>query len=330
MNKQQQIIKQHNVITQARYSLSATELDIFFALLSKIGDEKASKDFYVVDVNWLEQLSGVKFNSTQLRHTTETMIKRIYTLTEDDGSYTQVALLSSVRYIAKERKLILRVAPEMEEYLFDLKKNFTLYYLEYALKLNSKFSKRLYQMLSQFRSTGLFKTSLKQLKEQLGLIDEETGKEQYGKLSAFKRYVLDVAQEELESTDMPFTYKLIKKGLAYQGIEFHFEPLGLDGRPVAADCLVGAGETEEAVEEAKARVEARLLHPEEVVHEGVRTLYERMTDDFDLAHEQIAEIFDGFKIKAIHKALYDIKLLISDGKVSNKKAYTMKFFANLK
>lgn len=312
-----QLIRQHNVITQARYSLSATELDLFFALLSQIGDDKVSRKAYTIDVKWLEGLSGKKLNTTQLRQSTEKMIRRVYTITEEDGSYVQVALLSSARYIAQERKLILRVDEEMEKYLFDLKSNFTLYYLEKALQLNSKFSKRIYQMLSQFRATGFFKTSIQQLKGRLELYDESTGEEQYKKVSAFRTYVLDVAQTELKDTDLPFEYELIKSGRSFKNIIFRFE----------ADSIKT---TKKVSKPSSDRSPSQpVLHQEEEVREGKRTLYERMATDFNLSHEHILSIFGSFNLQTINKALYDIKLQISDGKVSNKKAYTRKWFDNL-
>lgn len=311
-------LKQHNIITQARYSMSALEMDVFFALLSVLNENDRTSKHYTIDVNDLEGVAGKSFHSTRLKEVTESLIKRVYTLTQDDGSYLQLGLLSSARYVADERKLILRVNPDMEEYLFDLKNNFTLYYLEYALRLNSKFSKRIYQMLSQFRSTGFFKTTIQKLKEQLELYDSTTGEEQYQKISAFKRYVLDIAKSELEQTDINFTYKLIKVGRSYKMIEFYFKNQtkhtpkadSKETKPISIKPIP-------------------TLHPEEEQAEGKRTLYERMATDFSLSHEHILSIFGTFSLKTINKALYDIKLNINDGKVSNKEAYTRKWFENL-
>lgn len=322
-DRNSQLIKQHNALTQAKYSLSATELDIFFALLSQIEEESSPAQAYTLDVAWLEGITGKKLNTTQLRQSTEKLLRRIYTLPEEDGSYFQSALLSSARYVSKERKLILRVDPEMGKYLFNLKSNFTLYYLEYALRLNSKFSKRIYQMLSQFRSTGFFKTTIRRLKEQLELVDEDGG-EQYKKVSAFRKYVLDVAQKELQGTDINFTYTLVKQGRAYRMIEFRFsrnEDAAQQKRPLAQ------GGKAQAADGSKAPT---ALHPQESPDPNKRTLYQRMQEDHRLSHQQIISLFESFDYKTITKALYDIKNNIRDKGVANKAGYTMKCFESLR
>ncbi len=320
------LLKQHNVITQAKYSMSALEMDVFFALLSVLDEKDRTSKYYKVEVKDLEEVAGKTFHSTRLREVTDSLMNRVYTLTslsQKNGDYLQINLLSSARYVSDKRKLIMRVNPEMEEYLFDLKSNFTLYYLEYALSLNSKFSKRIYQILSQFRSTGFFKITIKKLKEQLELYDSKTGKELYQKVSAFRRYVLDVAQKELMDTDINFEYELIKSGRAYKAIVFKFE-----SEPVKPGGKKADSTKKPKIDMFMGAKPVPTLHPEEQQAKG-RTLYERMSTDFKLSHEHIIAIFNSFSIKVINKALYDIKLNINDGKVSNKEAYTRKWFENL-
>ncbi len=168
-------------------------------------------------------------------------------------------------------------------------------------------------MLSQFRSTGFFKTAVQGLKEQLEL-------RQYKKISAFRRYVLDVAQKELQDTDISFTYGLLKRGRAYKMVEFRFSREERASRPLKYQ---GEGVMAESPKDS---VHAPMaLHPEEEATPDTRTLYQRLQEDRRLSHQQIIGLFElGYK--AIVKALYDIKNNIRDRGVANKAGYTMKCF----
>ena len=97
----------------------------------------------------------------------------------------QVGVLASARYIHSERIIELELSRVMEDYLFDLKDNFTTYQLRIALELKSKYSKRIYQLLCQFRSTGYYTTTIDKLRDKFELQDKYEG------YSMFKRKVLD-------------------------------------------------------------------------------------------------------------------------------------------
>ena len=322
-------IKQHNDLTQARYSLSATELDIFFSVLSQITEESTQYDQYIIDIGWLEEVSGKKLNTSQLMQATKRMLGRVYTFPREDGKgNTQVSLLSSADHIDQERKIVVSIDPKMGRYLFDLKSNFTIYYLEYALRLQSKFSKRIYQMLSQFRSTGYFKTSIREIKIRLELIDEETGTEKYQKVSAFKKYVLDTAQKELEETDIQFNYNLIKRGRSYQLIEFSFDKHEYAPNDALKNHLKEKPRDYNAPDPSQP---IPTLHAQEQLPgNGSRSLYQRLTEDFKLSHQQILHVFESIPdIKVLHRALYDLKNLIRDKTPKNIGAYSVKCLQNV-
>jgi plasmid replication initiation protein len=242
---------------------------------------------------------------------------REYTIEHQDGSYLQVGILASAEYNATSRVLELELSSKMERFLFDLKENFTIYYLETALQLSSKFSKRIYQMLSQFRSTGFYKTTIQKLKEQLGVT------ESYVKFSAFEKYVLKKAQEELEGTDMRFSYTLKKEGRSYKWIIFNFTK-GFQSKSSSPS----EEEGEVVIKTPKKTVNNAFLHPDEKAQKGKRLVYDRMVDDYNLSPRQVSLIFKNFSLEEINQELYQIQLKVVDGKVQNKAGYTAKWFQN--
>lgn len=108
-------------------------------------------------------------------------------------------------------------------YLIDLKNNFTSYRLQSVFSLSSKYAKRIYQIASQWKDIGETKTfTLDEFKIMLSLKDPKgQASEQYEKISALQKYVLDVATTQInEHTDLRINYELIKKGRSFHSIRF--------------------------------------------------------------------------------------------------------------
>lgn len=306
----QKYLTQHNTITQARYSFSATEMDIFFALLNEIREEPLPQYLYRIKVEDIEEASGRKLNSSRLQEATERLLGKVYSIEKPQGGYTQLTLFSVADYEPGSRVLQLRVSPEMESYLFELKTNYTRYYLETALRLKSKFSKRIYQMLAQYRAAGEYRTSIKKLKEQLMLIDR-SGDEKYKSITLFKKNVLEVAQKELEETELPFSYRLYKKkSRSYTHIEFKIQKEAQETPP------------------EKPKVHVPIVLPDENPNAS-RPLYERLQEQYRLTHPHIKAIMEQFPAKVIYKELNAIDWKISGGKVQDIRGYTIKWFQNL-
>jgi plasmid replication initiation protein len=316
--KQKQV-KQHNLITQAKHAMTATEMNVMFMLLDKLDENERSKRIYKIDLKELQSKSGKELKLSHLKEATSRLRMREYAIEHQDGSYLQVGILASAEYNATSRTLELELSSKMERFLFDLKENFTIYYLETALQLSSKFSKRIYQMLSQFRATGFYKTTLKKLKEQLGVT------ESYTKFSAFEKYVLQKAQEELAMTDMSFTYELEKEGRSYKWIIFNFTK-GFQKKSVEA--VKPESKTEQVPVLEVSTAKEALLHPEEKPTPGKRLVYDRMVGDFNLSPKQVSLIIENFSLAEINQSLYQIQLKVVDGKVQNKASYTAKWFQN--
>nr|GFB69140.1 hypothetical protein [Tanacetum cinerariifolium] len=203
-------IRQHNAITTARYEMSACEMDIVFALLSKLSSQDKAGTMYQIRIQELEMLTGRQWQYRQLLDSTEQLNTRIYHI-EDKQKVLQVSLLASAEYLKGRGIIELEISEKMRPYLIDLKGSFTSYRLQAALSLTSKFAKRIYQFVSQWKDVGETKTyTLDEFKYMLNLKDPK-GKEpeQYTQISTLQRDVLKVATA------------LIKKGRAYHSIKFY-------------------------------------------------------------------------------------------------------------
>jgi plasmid replication initiation protein len=218
-------IRQHNAITTARYDYSACQLDILFYLISKLKKEDLPDHVYCIYVKDIETMTGRQWNYQQMRDSTWDMGSRMFEI-EDDEIYRQLWMFQQVDYIKGQGRIEILLSKSIRPYLFELKDNFTSYELHSALKLSSKYAKRIYQIASQWKDIGETKAyDVSQFKEMLKLKDPN-GKEteQFERISDLKKKVLDIAVRQInEHTDLKIEYKLIKRGRAFEKIRFYVQ-----------------------------------------------------------------------------------------------------------
>jgi plasmid replication initiation protein len=223
--KKKKILKQHNAITEARYEMSALEKNIFYLLLAELkDDDPENRIYYKINFFELEKKFGKKVTIVELAKAAEGLVFRVYTIKKENGGELDTALVSSVENMPEENSIELGVSPMARPYLLALKKDYTEFQLDTALKLKSKYSKRMYEMLSQHKNEGKITFSVEELKYRLAIVDAKTGQDKYPGWRQFAMHILERPQKELaEHADIAFTYTLKKTGRKYTDIEFHIE-----------------------------------------------------------------------------------------------------------
>lgn len=217
VNIENKLIYQHNVITSGRYDYSACMLDILFMVLSCL--EKGKLE-YTIHAQDIEEITGRKWNLKQLRESTESIGSRMFEI-ETPNEIDQIWLFSRVKYMKGTGSFIVKLNDEATPYFFDLKNNFTALQLKSVLNCSSKYAKRLYAIACQWRSVGVKRFEIKELKQMLGLIDKK-GNEQFERISDFKKFVLDIARTQIcENTDIEIDYELKKRGREFYWITLH-------------------------------------------------------------------------------------------------------------
>jgi len=273
-------------------------------------EDKPEGDFYYIDLAELESRLGKKIHSGKLREATDGLVGKVYQIDRPNGGYLQVSIAASAEYIPHERMVEIELSNKIKPYLINVTNTFTVYQLQTVLTLKSKYSKRIYQMLCQWQSSGYFVTTVSKLRSQFELEDKYDG------FSMFKKKVLDVAQEELNETDKKFTYKVSKQGRKYNKLEFFFASKKEAKKPKETKPV--------ALSSALTEESKPFLHPEEQLKEGSRTLYERLTNDFKLEHSHIEKVFKAYSQMSLNKVLYALKLDFNDKQVINKQVYTLR------
>lgn len=216
-------VRQHNAITTARYEYSELQLDIFLYLLSIL--KKDNKDgVYEIVVKDLSAITGKEYRYGYLRKATEEMGSRMFEISTPKR-LEQLWMFQRVAYVLGEGRIEVEFANPIKPYLFDLKDNFTSFQLYAALRLGSKYAKRIYALCSQWKDKGQTQTFvIDEFKRMLSLIDDK-GNEQFERLSDFKRYVLDASVKQInQRTDLEIGYTLQKRGRSFSSITFSVKP----------------------------------------------------------------------------------------------------------
>jgi len=219
-------IRQHNALTNARYDYTELQLDLMFFLVSKLRKEQQT-GAYDLSIMELSALTGKRYDYPYLRQATEGMGSRVFEV-ETKESFKQLWMFRSVEYMKGQGMLKIKLSEDILPYLFDLKDNFTSYGLAAALRLSSKYAKRIYQLVSQWKDLGETKKyDLQDFKKMLGLLDAK-GNEKLKQLGQLRERVLDPAVKQInEHTELHISYTLEKKGRAFKNIVFTVKPQAL-------------------------------------------------------------------------------------------------------
>jgi plasmid replication initiation protein len=248
-------IRQHNALTSARYDYTELQQDLMFFIISKLRPD--NKYGYSLNIMELSKLTGKKYNAAYLHKATADMGSRVLeVLTEK--SYKQIWMFQQVEYHLGKGIIEFDLTKHILPYLFDLKDNFTSYELAAALRLTSKYAKRIYPLCSQWKDLGETKKyDLQDFKKMLGLVDDK-GKEKMKQINELRAKVLDIAVKQInEHTELHVSYKLEKVGRSFKNIIFTVRPQAL-AEPIPFD-LVATAQGVPGVQQSHLDNAARIL-----------------------------------------------------------------------
>ncbi|RZK36774.1 MAG: RepB family plasmid replication initiator protein, partial [Hymenobacter sp.] len=283
---------QSNVLTSARYELTKLEKNILYLAMREMKPTDPPGQLYYVSTVELRERTGEEIKYDRLRTITKKLLGRVLEADLPNGDLLQTHFFSSVQYIKGTGTLEISVDPKIRPFYGYLKTHFTTFQLDLAITLNSIYAKRFYEIFSMYKHlpNKVFRIPLDKLKLQLGLTDKDTGKDKYPLYSGLKRDVLGPAEEINAATDLAFTYREIKRGRKVVELEF---------------TVVYTPKTTEID-----------------YNEQETALLGRLVNDFSLRKDQAIAALRTLSPSEITKCLYQIKLQVTDGKVSNVGAYT--------
>lgn len=215
------VLAQHNALIKAQYDMTLLEMRLFIAMLARInrGDKEFSTCRIPVSELYPEDNVGGKTYS-QVKKAVVRLVSRTVTVeSKDDHGMREIVsnpLMATCRYKEGTGYVVAQFNNFVKPYLLELKGDFTVAQELTLIGFRSFYSFRVYWILklSSFYKDNV-QYDLGLVKQMLNLTDR------YANFADFKRFVLDVAQQEIASTDMAFEFKPVKEGRAVVGILFH-------------------------------------------------------------------------------------------------------------
>ena len=178
---------------------------------------------------------------TQLRSAQNKLYQRSITHIEHFGAngtrvrVSKMRWVSSIHYEKGAGEISLSFAPEIAQFLVQLKKHFTSYQLKQAAALRSVYSWRLYENLKSHESIGCWQVAIERFHKVM-----ETPKSYRRNFNEVRRWVLEPAIAELAAKcALAVTVTPEKRGRRIVALTFTFEPvrqmaLPLDGPDTVA------------------------------------------------------------------------------------------------
>jgi len=193
-----------NSLVSASYRLSVQEQRILLACISQVnvqgGEEVTDDKMYSVKVTDIERMTenSSKNMYLEIKNAALSLFERQLTLNSwPNGNGSRKVLVTrwvqSIEYDEKNGQVNLRFSKDITPYLTNLSSQYTKYSLKDVSKLSSAHAVRIFELMMQWKSTNKVTYSVEDLRSILLLKDE------YSKISDFKKRVLQIANEQINA-----------------------------------------------------------------------------------------------------------------------------------
>lgn len=216
-----EIVKIHNDLTNEKLGkMNSKELDLFMSICHKMRDAGTNK--VIITFSELRRLGN--FSATSNKLLVQELIQANEKLLDfkiiiKDGKKTKQRTLFKEFETDEENLTVTCEAWEETAYILtDVIKNFTRFELSEFVSLDSKYAKRLYKLLKQYRTQGIYYTSKNDFYRDLDVPSTYTN-------ANFNKRVLRPAIEECEKymPNLKCVPKKSGRGGAIQGYTFTFD-----------------------------------------------------------------------------------------------------------
>lgn len=218
-NKNNIVIKNQELIHNARYKLTALSLKIVAMLISMINKDDSEFKQYIIRIKDFKELIGSNSKDTY-KYTHDIISELLGNPIKIENE--QFNWVSYGKHIKGEGIVTFEIHRELKPYLLEIKKNFLKYNVVNILPIRSPYIIRLYEMCKDKFEEGMRYKKVKNIKYELKI--SEMRKlfcipPSYQYSSGIKARILDKAIKQFkEKTDINISYEEIKVGRKYDSV----------------------------------------------------------------------------------------------------------------
>lgn len=215
------VYKANDIVQKSKYDLSLQGQKLVLYIISMIKPDDPETKRYTIPIKDFCQIMDLKECGVNYKRIRETITaienNRIWVFFDNQNRWKELSWLAFPDLDITDMYVEYSIDPRMRPFLFGIKEKFTMFELNDILKMRSKYSIRIYELLKSYRNVGLVRFSVQELKEKLMI-------EKYDDYGNFRDKVLNVAVQEISMlTDMDVTYKPERTGRRITHIVFCME-----------------------------------------------------------------------------------------------------------
>lgn len=168
-----EVVKYHNDLNRVvMRDWTATEMNIFFGILSKIKEQNTKE--VVLSVKTIRDIteSNDSYKKNRWYESLKSLISKlakIHYYHEDENSYELLLLFQKFKINKDNETLSVKVSADFEYILNQLNMNFTNWRLEDFIDLKSSYSKTLFRLLKQYRTVGKRRFTIQEFRTLLNI-----------------------------------------------------------------------------------------------------------------------------------------------------------------
>ena len=220
------VVKDNELITKSRYSLTLQQQKILLYFISRIKPDDDEYTTYELSIKDFSKVCGYVEDSGFYYQTIKSDIKKLADnsnwIEADNGKEVLFRWIDRAEIDRNSGTISITFHYTVSRYLFDLRERYTQYSLYNVLCLSHKYSIRLYELLTSMKYKEHFEISIDELRKRL---DATT----YTRFNNFNQRILKPCIEEINDyTDLAVNYSYKKSGKTITHIIFDFEekPVG--------------------------------------------------------------------------------------------------------
>ncbi len=199
------LVYQDNAITCSRFKFSNLEHKLRYLLQSKLKKDDPPNKKYRLSLREIKEYSEKDIDHIHFKKHVKRLLEKVFEVEEKNKKFIKIALLNSVKYITGRGEIEVELSKEMRKYFFGLKNRFTTLNWKLAMKLPGEHIPRFYDLISQYKDTGIRIEELKSLKYKFCL------ENCYKRDDDFIKRVIKPAKEEIEKiSEIYFDYEVHK------------------------------------------------------------------------------------------------------------------------
>jgi len=214
------VVKSNRFVT-ARYDWGLVEQKIVLSLIAQLRKDDEEFDYQRVRMQDIAQVTGTAPQNLYAAgpELATKIASRTVEARNDEDEFHVYTLMSDCRYLRGEGVLLARFNPNMRPLLMQLKKRFTMYRLQFAMRLTSHYSIRLYELIKMREELRSFRVTVENLRAMLMVEDK------YERFTDLKKHVILPARNEIKKKcDVYFTFNVEREGRTPVRIRFMIHP----------------------------------------------------------------------------------------------------------